>query len=97
MAPLCKRRRTLALALLLALRMRRRLWVHPLNQQRRQQGDFYHLVAELRLDSQRHYQYFRMSAEKMDELLSFVGPELRRQSTNYRAAIEPKQRLAVGL
>ncbi|XP_047205677.1 protein ALP1-like [Girardinichthys multiradiatus] len=97
MAPLCKRRRTLALALLLALRMRRRLWVHPLNQQRRQQGDFYHLVAELRLDTQRHYQYFRMSAKKMDELLSFVGPELRRQSTNYRAAIEPKQRLAVGL
>ncbi len=33
----------------------------------------------------------------MDELLSLIGPELVRQSTNYRAAIEPKQRLAVGL
>ncbi|XDV34474.1 hypothetical protein PO909_004630, partial [Leuciscus waleckii] len=78
-------------------RRRKRCWVHTLNQRRRQQGDFYHLVAELRLDSQRHHLYFRMSAEQMDELLSIIGPELTRQSTNYRAAIEPKQRLAVGL
>ncbi|KAE8277589.1 hypothetical protein D5F01_LYC24428 [Larimichthys crocea] len=97
------RRRTLALVLLLEGLQRRgrgrrsRVWVHPFNQQRRQQGDFYHLVAELRLDSQRHYEYFRMSAEQMDELLSLIGPEVTRQSTNYRAAIEPKQRLAVAL
>ncbi|KAK7896163.1 hypothetical protein WMY93_021488 [Mugilogobius chulae] len=38
-----------------------------------------------------------MSAEKMDELLSIVGPDLTRQTTNYRASIEPKQRLAVAL
>nr|XP_055049571.1 uncharacterized protein LOC129435091 [Misgurnus anguillicaudatus] len=97
------RRRTIAFLLLLA-RLRRRgrrrrsqYWVHPLNQRRPQQGDFYHLVAELRLDSQRHHQYFRMSAEKMDELLSIIGHELTRKNTNYRSAIEPKQRLAVGL
>ncbi|XP_059915812.1 uncharacterized protein LOC132463568 [Gadus macrocephalus] len=38
-----------------------------------------------------------MSAEQMDELLSFIGPEVTRQTTNYRSAIEPKQRLAVAL
>uniref|UniRef100_A0A3Q3FCJ6 DDE Tnp4 domain-containing protein n=1 Tax=Labrus bergylta TaxID=56723 RepID=A0A3Q3FCJ6_9LABR len=38
-----------------------------------------------------------MSAEQMDELLTLIGPELTRQSTTYRAAIDPKQRLAVGL
>ncbi|KAM4543482.1 uncharacterized protein V3H82_021405 [Fundulus diaphanus] len=98
MAPLCQRRRAmLAVACLLALKRRKRPWVSPLNRQRRQHGDFYRLVAELRMDSERHQQYFRMSAEKMDELLSFVGPELSRQLTNYRAPIEPKQRLAVGL
>uniref|UniRef100_A0A8C6SIV0 DDE Tnp4 domain-containing protein n=1 Tax=Neogobius melanostomus TaxID=47308 RepID=A0A8C6SIV0_9GOBI len=62
-----------------------------------QQGDFYHFVAELRLDSQRRHQYFRMSAEQMDHLLSYIGPEIYRQSTNYRAAIDPNQRLAVAL
>ncbi len=71
--------------------------MHPLNLRRRQQRDFYHLVAELRLDSQCHHQYFWMSVEQMDVLLSLIGPELTRQSTNYRAAIKPKQRLAVGL
>lgn len=74
-----------------------RYWVHPLNQDRALQGAFYHLVAELRLDSQRHRNYFRMSAEQMDQLLSLIGPEITRQSTNYRASIEPKQRLAVAL
>lgn len=73
------------------------MWVHPINLRRRQFGAFHHLVAELRLDSDRHLKYFRMSAEKMDELLSVVGPELKRQSTTFRAAIEPKQRLAVTL
>ena len=97
------RRRTLALVLLLEGLQRRgrgrrsRFWVHPLNQKRREQGDFHNLVAELRLDSQRHHQYFRMSAEQMDKLLSFIGPEVTRQTTNYRSAIEPKQRLAVAL
>ncbi|XP_015227457.1 PREDICTED: putative nuclease HARBI1 [Cyprinodon variegatus] len=100
MVPLNKKR-ALAIVLLLALRRRRerkrRFWVHPFNLRRKQRGDFYHLVAELRLDRNRHQEYFRMSVEKMDELLSLVGPELRRQSTSFRAPIEPKQRLAVGL
>lgn len=73
------------------------MWVHPINQRRQDQGDFHNLLAELRLDSQRHHRYFRMSAEKMDELLSIIGPDLTRQSNNYRASIEPKQRLAVAL
>ncbi|XDV45430.1 hypothetical protein PO909_013534 [Leuciscus waleckii] len=77
--------------------MRRRMWVHPINLRRRLFGAFHNLVAELRLDNDRHLTYFRMSAEQMDELLSVVGPELTRQSTNYRAAIEPKQRLAITL
>ncbi|KAK7922283.1 hypothetical protein WMY93_009185 [Mugilogobius chulae] len=95
------RRRAFALAVLLAMAQRRRrrsrFWVHPINQQRRAQGDYYHLVQELRLDSERHHQYFRMSVEKFEELLSIIGPELRRQCTTYRASIEPQQRLAVAL
>lgn len=59
-----------------------RYWVHPLNQRRRKQGAFHHLVAELRLDRERHHMFFRMSAEQMDELLSIIGPELHWQS-NY--------------
>nr|XP_057926689.1 uncharacterized protein LOC131128123 [Doryrhamphus excisus] len=98
-------RKVLAAAILLAqleedeerARSRRRVWVRPINQQRREEGDYFNLVAELRLDKRRHQRYFRMSAEQMDHLLSLIGHELTRQSTNFRASIEPKQRLAVAL
>ncbi|KAF3851383.1 hypothetical protein F7725_013155 [Dissostichus mawsoni] len=60
-------------------------------------GPVQNKILTLRLDSQRHHKYFRMSAEQMDELLSLLGPELTRQCTNFRAAIEPKQRMAVAL
>lgn len=103
---LATRRKVLSLALLCAMeedneeraRGRGRLhWVHPINQQRQEQGDFHHLVAELQLDNKKHHRYFRMSADQLDHLLSVIGPELTRQTTNFRAPIDPKQRLAVAL
>uniref|UniRef100_A0A3B3D4H0 DDE Tnp4 domain-containing protein n=1 Tax=Oryzias melastigma TaxID=30732 RepID=A0A3B3D4H0_ORYME len=76
---------------------RKRMWVHPINRNRKQFGDFHHLVAELSLDRVRHLKYFRMSAEKMDHLQSLIGPDLTKRCTNYRESIQPKQRLAVTL
>lgn len=73
-------------------RRRSQVWVHPLNQQRRRHRDYHHLIAELRLDGQWHHQYFHMSTEQMDGLLSIIGPEL-----TYRADIESKQTPADGL
>uniref|UniRef100_A0A672S0U1 DDE Tnp4 domain-containing protein n=1 Tax=Sinocyclocheilus grahami TaxID=75366 RepID=A0A672S0U1_SINGR len=78
-------------------RRTRRVWVHPLNQRRRQLGAYYHLVSELRLDGDRHLKYFRISAEQMDQVLTLVGADITRQTTTYRLSIEPKQRLAVTL
>lgn len=83
--------------LLLRRRRQRRMWVHPINKKRKEFGVYHHLVAELSLDRDRHHKYFRMSAEKMDHLLSLIGPDLTTQRTNFREPIEPKQRLAVTL
>ncbi|KAA0702513.1 hypothetical protein E1301_Tti021315 [Triplophysa tibetana] len=94
------RRKAIALYLLLRRlrkRRRRRLWVHSINQHPRGYGAYYHLVSELRLDSERHLKYFRMSVEQMNHVLSLIGDNLKRQTTNYRISIEPKQRLAVTL
>ncbi|XP_024141057.1 putative nuclease HARBI1 isoform X2 [Oryzias melastigma] len=94
------RRRAAALALLL-LRLRRerrrRFWIHPSNQSRRERGQLQNLIAELRRDSQRHHGYFRMSVEKFDEILSIIGPDLRRQTTNFRNPVSPEERLAMAL
>lgn len=76
---------------------RTRQWVHPLNQARKQQGDYYNLVQELALDSKIYQNYFRMSAAQLEEVLSYVGQDLCKQTTNYREPIEAKQRLAITL
>ncbi|KAI7789400.1 putative zinc finger BED domain-containing protein 1-like [Triplophysa rosa] len=94
------RRKAIALRMLLRRlhkRMRRRLSIHPINQRRIQFGAYYHLVAELHLDSDRHLNYFRMTANQMDHILSLIAANQTRQTTNYRMGIEPKQRLAVTL
>ncbi|CAL9685174.1 unnamed protein product [Knipowitschia caucasica] len=94
------KRKAIAVLLLLRLRGRQRktrTWIHPMNQRRAQFGAYYHLVAELRTYPKKHLQYFRMSVEQMDQLLSIIGPTIRRQETNYRRSVCPSQRLAVTL
>ena len=66
---------------LLALKLKRRrrkkkrqYWVRPIFQRRREQGDYYNLLQELRLsDPHCHFQFLRMSKERFDSLLSKVG------------------------
>ncbi|KAJ8342203.1 hypothetical protein SKAU_G00321310 [Synaphobranchus kaupii] len=90
------RRKVVALLLLARrIRRRKRLWVRP--QHRAGRCHFHNLVAELRLDGERHRTHFRMRADQMDHLLSLIGPDLTKATTNYRKPIDPKQRMAVAL
>ena len=65
------------LTLLLACRSKRKrrrtVWVREIFTKRREQGDFHHLIQEMRLhDLENHFRYFRMSKERFDSLLSKV-------------------------
>ena len=73
-----------------------RFWVHEILRRREEKGAYYNLVRELQLDAEKHHQYFRMSAEKMDHVLSFVGPVIQKKML-VREPLEPKQRLAICL
>lgn len=54
-------------------RHKKQFWVRPIFQRRREQGEFYNLVQELRLsDREFHFKYMRMSKERFDELLAQV-------------------------
>ncbi|KAK0139803.1 Protein ALP1-like [Merluccius polli] len=103
MDPVVARRvlfRVSVVAALLHVRRRRRVrlhWVHPILRTRNQRGEFHSLVQELRLDSLRFEQYFRMPPEYFDELLSKVGPLITRADTSFRSAIDPAERLAICL
>lgn len=74
-----------------------RFWVHPLNKKRPQFGAYHHLVQELQISPEKHMQYFRMSTQQMEDLLSIIGPDITGMSINYRTPIEPKEKLAVTL
>ena len=73
-----------------------RFWSHPILNKRKEYGAFYHLVRELELDKEKYIEYFRMSPQQLDILLSYVGPLITKQRT-VREPIDAKQRLAICL
>ena len=79
------------------LRRTRTKWIHEILRKRQRLGEFHRLVQELRLDEPRFNQYFRMTPRTFDNLLHIVGPYIRKQTTNYRKAINPEQRLSICL
>ncbi|CAF4946106.1 unnamed protein product [Pieris macdunnoughi] len=49
------------------------------------------------LDDEKFNNYYRVSREQFQELLSFVEADILKQNTNYRKAIPPQEKLAVCL
>ncbi|XP_064475663.1 uncharacterized protein LOC135389557 [Ornithodoros turicata] len=86
-------------AMLLRQRNRKsRVWVRDLLLPRNEFGEFHHLVRDMRLgDGQDFFDYFRMSRERFDHLLSLVGPLIERQNTSFRQSISPAERLCITL
>uniref|UniRef100_A0A9J7YEV0 DDE Tnp4 domain-containing protein n=1 Tax=Cyprinus carpio carpio TaxID=630221 RepID=A0A9J7YEV0_CYPCA len=76
---------------------KRRLWVHPILRTRNERGEFHSLIQELRLDEDRHKEYFRLCPADFDRLLRMIAPLIERQDTTLRQAIGPAERLAICL
>ncbi|XP_062515123.1 uncharacterized protein LOC134190671 isoform X2 [Corticium candelabrum] len=77
---------------------RRRMWVRPIFQQRRHQGDFHQLLQELRRnDPESHFRFLRMSKETFDCLVEKLTTSLttRFYRSGTGAEISPAERSAV--
>jgi phenylpropionate dioxygenase-like ring-hydroxylating dioxygenase large terminal subunit len=64
-----------ALALLLLRRRRRKrssFWVHPIFQKRKQFGQYWTLMPELKKDERKFFNYFRMTQDNFLTLLEMV-------------------------
>ncbi|KAK0149420.1 NADH dehydrogenase [ubiquinone] iron-sulfur protein 8, mitochondrial [Merluccius polli] len=77
--------------------VQRRWSVRPLNSSRLEDGEFFSLVRPMRsMDTERHFQYFRMSAGAFDDLLRRVAPHIQHKPS-HSAPVSVAERLAVTL
>ncbi|CAB3229517.1 unnamed protein product [Arctia plantaginis] len=78
------------------LKRKRNIWVHEINQKRRNLGEN-KLCIELLSHEDRFYIYFRMKPETFEYLHNLLEPHIKKKNTNYRQAISTKERLALCL
>ena len=65
--------------------------------ERKQKGEFYTLVEDLKLfDIEYFFKQFRMTPRKLEELLGWVAPRILKSNVK-REAISPEERLCVTL
>jgi hypothetical protein len=68
--------------------------VHPMNIKRTDFEIFSHLYPDLLEDEEKFRRFFRINIEQFYRLSQLVGEKKKKQNTNYRRAIKPKERLA---
>ena len=91
-------RRQAAAALLLYYRRKkynRKYWVHPINQTRRDFGEFHTLYKDLRKYPDRFYTYYRMSPEQFDAILAQIEHLIYKPNSNWRCSISAEEKLAI--
>lgn len=76
---------------------RRQFWVHPINSERQLHGHYFQLYKQLQKDNVKFFNCFRMSISSFDELLSYIGNDIKRKYTNMRTAIQPEEKLVITL
>ncbi|RVE51175.1 hypothetical protein evm_004140 [Chilo suppressalis] len=76
---------------------RRKYWVHPINELRERDGEFFTLFPKLLQDEERFYMYFRMSIQCFNELYDMLNNYIQKADTNFRRAISAKERLVIFL
>lgn len=79
-------------------RQNRRFWVHPINQESVRTITFEKLFENLRNDEKKFFNYFRMSVESFEKLLTRLeNSSLPKSNTNMRKCISTKMKLAICL
>ena len=65
------------------LQVFRDIWVHPLNEEQTQKGEFYtHYTDHMQFDD-RFFELYHMSVAQFDQLLYKVGPVIVKKETNF--------------
>lgn len=65
----------------------RRYWVHPIHSEREKNNHFSEFYTNIRKFPEKFFEYYRMSLNSFDELLTTLRPYLTKQQTNMRNPI----------
>ncbi|KAK8393086.1 hypothetical protein O3P69_013250 [Scylla paramamosain] len=74
-------------------RRERQRRMHPITSST--DGQSYSIIDDLRVDNAKFFNYFRMSQESFNELLTLLGPYMQKANTNMSRSIPAEERLAV--
>ena len=73
---------------------KKRFWIRRIYAERQQKGEFHLLVKELNMfDHEYFFQCFRMSPGLLDELLSWVGPHIKKKNNKHTRTDRPKRKV----
>ena len=87
-----------AAALLLYYRRKKynqKYWVHPINQTRKDFGEFHTLYKDLRKYPDRFYTYYRMSTEQFDTILAQIEHLIYKPNSKWWHSISLEEKLAI--
>lgn len=76
---------------------KKRIWVHPSLINRRNEGEFYTLLPQLMEDEKKFFEYFHMSIDTFEMILSEIKDDIQKEDTIFRKAITPREKLVVCL
>ncbi|CAK1591755.1 unnamed protein product [Parnassius mnemosyne] len=77
---------------------RKRVWVHDINQKRKDLGEYHRLCRELASHEIRFFTYFRTRSQDLfEELHELLIPKISKCTTNWRTPISTRERLVICL
>jgi len=76
---------------------RERKWVQEVNMKRREFGVFHRLMNQLCQDEVKFKEYFWLSSNQFEQLLSLIKDDIEKKEVNYRESISAEERLALCL
>ena len=92
----CRRRRLALIMMMHLLDIHvRNVWIHPINNLRFENGEFFMLYCDLCKYEDCFFGWYRMSTKKFDELLGIVQNALRKKCTKFRELISSEEQLVI--
>ena len=77
------------------LQVFRDIWIHPLNEEWTQKGEFYTVYTDHRQFDDHFFELYCMSVAQFDQLLYKVSPVIVKKETIFRQPLSPEERLAI--